>query len=121
MKKVSDAEWAVLQILWQETEQSLGTIVEALYPLRRWNRNTVLTYLTRMEQKGLVAIDRTVEPHRYAAAVSQEDSAKEARHSLLQRVYRGSAGELIAAFLKETEISAEERARLRKLLDEMEV
>ena len=40
---------------------------------------------------------------------------------LLNEVYGGAAGDLIAAFLKETHISADEAARLRRLLDEMEV
>ena len=43
------------------------------------------------------------------------------RHSFLQRVYRGSAGDLVTAFLKEEPISPQEREALRKLLDEMEV
>lgn len=121
MKKVSDAEWAVLQTLWQVGPSPLGSVTEALRLLRGWSRNTVLTYLTRMEGKGLVTIDRLCEPHSYAAAVSREESARQARSSLLQRVYHGSALELISAFLGEAEITAEERDRLRKLLDEMEV
>ena len=57
----------------------------------------------------------------YSAAVSREDCAGHERRELLTRVYNGATGELIAAFLKETHISADEAARLRKLLDEMEV
>lgn len=53
--------------------------------------------------------------------MSRESCAKEERRELLDRVYGGSAGDLIAVFLKKSEISAKEAARLRKLLDDMEV
>ena len=42
-------------------------------------------------------------------------------HLLLNRVYRGSAGQMVAAFLKEETLTAQERDELRRLLDEMEV
>ena len=121
MPKLTDSEWTVLDVLWQSGPLALGPIVDALKEPTGWSRNTVHTYLTRMEGKGLVSIDREREPHLYAAAVTREDCAAKARHTLLDRVYRGSAGDLVAAFLKEGSLSADERDRLRKLLDEMEV
>lgn len=121
MVKLTEAEWAVLQVLWTGETCSLGEVVSALEPTRHWRRNTVHTYLTRMEEKGLVAIDRSVEPHSYSAAVSREDCARQERSQLLDKVYGGAAGDLIAAFLKESHITAQERDRLRKLLDDMEV
>ena len=47
--------------------------------------------------------------------------AQQERKQLLDKVYNGAAGELIAAFLKESHMTQAERDRLRKLLDEMEV
>ena len=43
------------------------------------------------------------------------------RRGLLHRAYQGSAGKLVAAFLKEEKLTAQEREELRKLLDDMEV
>ena len=81
----------------------------------------MLTYLTRMEAKGLVTIDKERYPHIYRAAQDRAACQAQERHSFLQRVYQGSAGDLVAAFLKEEPISPEERDKLRRLLDEMEV
>lgn len=120
MKKLTEPEWAVLNVLWAGERMALGEVVEALRPVMGWSRNTVYTYLTRMEGKGLVAIDRE-QQRPYSAAVSQEACARQERDALLSTVYGGAAGDLVAAFLKESTISAEERSRLRKLLDEMEV
>ncbi len=120
--KVSDKEWQVLEVLWPCPEGlPLGDVVDALKAETGWSRNTVLTYLTRMESKGLVTIAKDGSPHRYAAAVSRDTCAAQERQSLLNRVYRGSAGMLVAAFLREEKLTAKEREELRKLLDDMEV
>lgn len=121
MDKLSDREWAVLGALWETGGAELGELVDALRPTTGWNRNTVLTYLTRMEAKGLVAIDKGASPHIYRATLSREDCRTQERRSFLRRVYQGSAGDLIAAFLKEETISPQQRDELRRLLDEMEV
>ncbi len=118
---LSEREWTVLGALWETGGAELGTIVNILFPATGWNRNTVLTYLTRMEAKGLVSIDKSVSPHVYCATLDRESCRKKERQSFLNKVYSGSAGDLVAAFLKEETISPEERERLRRLLDEMEV
>jgi len=118
--KMTESEWAVLEVLWTGEAFALGEVARQLEPVTGWSRNTVFTYLSRMEKKGLVSIDRTREKP-YSAAVDREDCAREERGELLSRVYGGAAGDLVAAFLKETVISREERERLRGLLDDMEV
>lgn len=119
--KLSDKEWTVLEALWNAGGLTLGELTHALQPDTGWSRNTVFTYLTRMEGKGLVAIDGEGYPRKYRAALRREDCQASARDSFLRQVYHGAAGDMVAAFLKENRITAEERDRLRKLLDEMEV
>ena len=118
---LSEREWTVLNALWETDGAELGTLVNTLYSQTKWSRNTVLTYLTRMEAKGLVQIDKTVSPHLYHATVDRESCQQKERQSFLNRVYSGSASDLIVAFLKEKPISEEERDYLRKILDNMEV
>ena len=116
--KLTEAEWRVMEALWAHEPAALGVLTEALKPINGWNKNTVHTYLTRMEKKGLVRIERMSEKP-YRSAVSKESCAREERHELLSKVYGGAAGDLIAAFLKESPISKEEADRLRRMLDEM--
>ena len=119
--KLSEREWAVLDVLWETEGAELGVLVNKLYDRTGWSRNTVLTYLTRMEAKHLVRIGKETNPHIYYAILNRESCQQQERQSFLHRVYSGSAGDLIAAFLKEEPISQEERERLRKILDNMEV
>ena len=118
---LSEREWTVLNALWEADGAELGEIVNILYPQTKWSRNTVHTYLTRMEIKGLVRIDKNASPHLYHATIDRASCQQKERESFLNRVYSGSTGDLIAAFLKEERISQEEIESLRKLLDDMEV
>ena len=117
---MTQAEWAIMEVLWAEGPCTLGQVVQALSGTKGWSRNTVYTYLNRMAAKGLVRVN----PDRkapYEAGVSREECRREERKDLLSRVYGGKTGELVAAFLQESTITPQERDRLRKLLDEMEV
>lgn len=121
MQTLSDREWAVLNVLWDCGGAGLGELVTALQPTTGWSRNTVFTYLTRMEAKGLVSIDKSSYPSVYRPALDRAQCQARERHDFLRRVYGGAAGELVASFLREEPISPDEVAQLRKLLDEMEV
>ena len=80
--KLTDSEWAVMEALWTAEEHALGEITDALKSVNGWNKNTVLTYLTRMEKKGIVSIDRGSDKP-YSAAVTKEECAREKRQELL--------------------------------------
>lgn len=121
MFKLSDREWTVLNALWELKAAELGELVAALYPTTHWSRNTVFTYLTRMEAKGLVSIDRHSYPSLYRPALDRAECQARERRDFLHRVYGGAAGELVAAFLKEEPLSPQVRGELKKLLEEMEV
>lgn len=118
--KLTEPQWAVMEILWSGERFALKEITDALKKVNGWNKNTVYTYLTRMKSAGLVNIDRT-QSKPYSAAVTREHCAEKERDELLNKVYAGAAGDLIAAFLKESTISPEEVKKLKRLLDEMEV
>lgn len=121
MQKLSDAELAVMEVLWSGHEFVLGELVDALKHKKKWSRNTVHTYLTRMEKKALVKINRSQEPHLYSYVLTKDEYLKEERNHLLNRAYQGSVSDLISAFLKDSKITPEEKEELNKILDEMEV
>lgn len=121
MSRLTDSEWRVLTALWDSGDAALGEVAASLRPDTGWSRNTVLTYLTRMERKGLVTIDKEHYPHRYRAALSREEGRTEERRSFLSRVYQGSARGPGGGLSEGGAHLPQERERLKKLLDEMEV
>lgn len=118
--KLTEAQWEVMNVLWSGESFSLIEIEKALKGVTGWSKNTVYTYLVRMEAKGFVSIDKNSDKP-YRAAINKDECVKNERQDLLKRVYRGKAGDLISAFIKESDISKDEINQLRQLLDEMEV
>ncbi len=118
MQRLSDSEWKVLSALWQEGRHPLGQIYDALHGETGWSRTTVHTYLKRMGDKGLVTTDQQ-SPKGYFPAISREEAMAEERQGILSRA--SSPGSLVAAFVRDGALSAQEREDLRKLLDDMEV
>ena len=94
--------------------------MERLCPETGWSRTTVHTYLTRMMAKGLVDAQGQTPKH-YRAALSRTDCVEKEERTLVDRAYGGSAGKLVAAFIRSGALTAEEREELKRLLDEMEV
>lgn len=120
MAHLTDSEWKVMDALWAGGAQTLGEVMERLCPETGWSRTTVHTYLTRMMTKGLVEAQGQTPKH-YRAALSRADCVEREERTLVDRAYGGSAGKLVAAFIRSGALTTEEREELKRLLDEMEV
>ena len=119
MKSLSNAEWDVMNVLWDRGEASLGDVRAALRSQgSSWAANTVQTFLARLEKKGALTVRRECQPYLYRAALRREDCQQAALSALRQRVFGGSASGLISSLLEEKELSREELERLRELIDE---
>ena len=119
-QKISEAEWRVLDALWELSGGTTAEVVQAL-PDTGWSRNTVHTFLTRLEAKGYVrgAGDGRA-PKRYTPLVSREDCVREETRSFVSRVFDGSASLLLRTFLQQSALSEAEAEELRALLDQAE-
>lgn len=115
--KISDSEWKIMEIIWEKGAVPQSDIMDALNG--KWNKNTVYTFLSRLEQKGLVAAEGT--PKEYRAAVSRGDCVAQEEENFLNKIYHGSAGKMVTAFLQEGRLSADEVEELKKLLEGMDV
>lgn len=115
--KISDSEWKIMEIIWEKGSVLQSDIMDALHG--KWNKNTVYTFLSRLEQKGLVAAEGT--PKQFRAVVSREDCVAQEEENFLNKIYHGSAGKMVTAFLQEGRLTANEVEELKKLLEGMEV
>lgn len=115
--KISDSEWKILEILWEKSQATQHEIMAGLDV--KWKKNTVYTFLSRLEQKGLVAAEGT--PKQFRAVVSREDCVAQEEENFLNKIYHGSAGKMVTAFLQEGRLTANEVEELKKLLEGMEV
>ena len=113
--RITESEWQLMELVWQ----GIVTQPQMMERLgKKWNKNTVHTFLSRLCAKGFLAVDREVVPHVYQALVSREDCERQERQNVLQKIYRGSVGNMVAAFVQDGQLSQREIDRLQKLLED---
>ena len=119
---LSAAELEVLRVLWDVGRPS--TVREVLDALksrgRDWAYTTVLTFLTRMEQKGVVSSDKSGLAYVYKAALTRNRVRRERLRTLVDELYDGAAGPLVLQLLKSQRLNRDDIEALQKLIDELD-
>ncbi len=115
----TDSELAILCVLWQRGPSTVRQVHEALSAHKDTTYNTTLKLMQIMLEKGILRRDTSRRPQVYRPADSQEDMQRHLVTDFLERAFAGSARKLMVA-LTNTDISEEELAAIRRLLDEAE-
>ena len=114
--RISEAEWTVASVLWAAGPLTAGEVMQRLPAGHGWAQKTVNTFLTRLVEKGVLAVERVGKANRYRARVSREVCVREESRSFMDRVFGGMAGPAVAHFLEHGDLSAREVAELQALL-----
>ena len=118
--KLTASEWSVLSCLWENSPRTVMQLVSALGGQVGWAKSTTITTLRRMEEKGLVREEQGARGKLYTPAVEREQAVTAETHSFLDRVYQGSVGLMMSAMARRQELSGDEVAELRAILDRIE-
>lgn len=116
--KLTASEWNVLSCLWERSPQTVMELVAELSRRVGWAKSTTVTTVRRMEEKGLLRWEQAGKGKAYSPAVEREQAVTAETRSFLDRVYQGSVGLMMSAMAKRQELTAEEIAQLRAILDE---
>ena len=116
--KLYDSELKVMDVLWREGDCTAGHIAEVLGREVGWNVNTTYTLIKRCIKKG--AIERSEPKFMCRALVDKETVQTAQTDELIGKLFDGSADKLFAALLGRKDISAQQLARLRQIVDELE-
>ena len=101
---LTDAEWSVMDALWERRELTGREAAELMRERCGWSRSTVLTLLGRMEAKGAVAAESEGGVKVYRPLLSREDASLRETRDFLGRVYKGSVSLMLSAMTKKQEI-----------------
>ena len=116
---LTDAEWSVMECLWEESPLTGRQMTERMEQKMGWNRSTTLTLLRRLEEKGAVKSDSQGTKKLFYPDVLREDAAQQETESFLERVYGGSVSLLVSAMTKKRAISKGEIDELYAMLKEL--
>jgi BlaI family penicillinase repressor len=115
----TDAELAILKLLWESESLSARDIRERLYPRGSPSDHaTVQKLLQRLEQKKLVVRDRRSFAHLFRATVTREELAGEQLEALASKLTDGSLVPFILHAVSARPLTAEERSEIRRLLEQ---
>jgi len=115
----TEGELRILRVLWRRGPSTVRQVHETLGPRKRASYNTTLKFLQIMHEKGLVVRDESQRPQVYRPTVPENQMQRRLLSDFLERVFGGSARKLVAA-LAASDISPEELAQIRRLLDGLE-
>ena len=116
---ISESEWGVMKIIWNDCPQTLPEILDRLKETG-WSKTTIQTYLARLVKKGALSTKRQGKGYLYYPAVSESDCQLAESRSFLSRVYDGSLSRMVMGFVKSGELSQEELNELKSLIDQPE-
>ena len=116
--RISDAEWTVMKILWNRSPLPASDIIEVLEQSERWAPKTVKTLINRLVKKGALGFSQEGRAYLYRPLVTEAACTTAASEAFLSRVFGGSLRPMLAHFVEEKRLSAEEVKELKKLLEE---
>ena len=118
--KPTASELEILRVLWTHGPSTVREVHESLSEKKELGYTTVLKLLQIMTIKGTVRRNETQRAHVYEACLPAEQTKRQLAGDMLQRVFEGSASQLMMHALAGRKSSPEEITELRRLLDEYE-
>jgi len=112
----TDAELAILQVLWQQGPTTVRAVHEALFEARETGYTTTLKLMQIMAEKGLVARDQSARTHVYTAVYTRDETQQRLIADLMTRAFGGSASALVMQVLSSHPASAEELHDIEQLI-----
>lgn len=116
IQQVSDSELELMKIVWANGGSALyAHIMEELEKAgRTWQKNTVITLLSRLVEKGILRTNKIGRRNEYTAVVSEEDYQASQAQIFLNKLYEGSARNLVSTLIQREMITAAEYEELKR-------
>lgn len=118
--KPTDAELAVLKIIWESGPSTVRFINDKLNEEREVGYTTTLKIMQIMSEKGLLSRNTDTRTHVYTTTVAEEKMQKQLLKKFVDSTFRGSAMNLVMQALGNHKASPEELEEIKSLIDKIE-
>ena len=115
--KISEAEWAVMRVLWDKSTATANEVIEALSEKSTWKPKTIRTLINRLVAKEAVGFAKNGRLYRYYPLLSQAQCVQAETISFLSRAGGTALKPMLAAFIEEQQLSDEDVAELKQILE----
>ena len=120
VQQVSDSELELMRIIWAKGGRVLyAQIMDDLMAAgSRWQKNTVITLLSRLVEKGLLKTNKIRRRTEYAALITEADYQALQAEKLIEKFYEGNAKGLVSTLIQRDMLTSEDYEELRKFWEE---
>lgn len=116
-KRLPDGEFSIMQIIWREEPPvARSTIEQALGDKKQLAPSTIITFLTRLCEKGFLSLTRKGRTNYYTPLISEREYLAQESRNILDRLYGGSLTNFATA-LCDSGVSREDIEQLRDMLE----
>ena len=115
-ERISEAEHAVMEVLWEESPLTAQDVAERIAPERGWSANTVKTLLGRLMAKDAIAADEDGRRYRYRPLIARDGYVVGESRRLMDRLFGGRLAPLVAHLAERDELSPDDIAEIEALL-----
>lgn len=115
-ERISEAEHAVMEVLWEESPLTAQEVSERIPPERDWSANTVKTLLGRLMAKQAIAAEEDGRRYRYRPVIARDGYVVGESRRLIDRLFGGRLAPLVAHLAERDELSPDDIAEIEALL-----
>lgn len=115
--KISNAEWKVMQIIWNNSGISSTDIITELQDKTEWKPATIKSLISRLLKKNVIGFNKSGNEYLYFPLFSEDECIKAESNSFLNRVFNGSVKSMLLAFAESNDISATDIEELKNILN----
>lgn len=118
---LGDAELEVLKVLWDQGPMTVRGVLGVLQAAGRdLAYTTVLTMMTRLETKGVVASNKSGPAYIYRPRVSRERVTRDRLQGLIEQLFNGTPGSLVLQLMQSERFTPKELAEFRALIERLD-
>ena len=118
--ELTEAEWAIMKVVWENEPCAAGTVQEFLTHTRDWAYSTVKTTMDRMVDKGFLEIQRIRNLQLFSSVISEVDAKRGEFRKMLKRAFDGALTPMMQFMIEHEGLSKTELTQLRKLVNRAE-
>lgn len=118
-ERISDAEHAVMEVLWDQSPLTAQEVSERIPEERGWSGNTVKTLLGRLLAKNVISHEEDGRRYRYRPLVERETYVTGESKRLMDRLFGGKLTPLVAHLAEQDQLTDQDVAEIEALLKEL--
>lgn len=116
MVRLSEAEWKVMNLLWQESPRTMMQITNHFKETTGWTKHTVMTFLRRMEEKRAIHHEEGEKAKLYYPDIKRDEAALQETEDFLDKVFDGRMGLMLNTMVEKNALSKEEITEMYEIL-----